>query len=494
MGKISTNATLIFLFFSALVFQSCEESKSDIGRLLYKETKNKIYQNVDSVQYNLIFKQVLLQSEKQLDSTGVIKGFYGKKSNTAFFIKQFASEKKLRQLLKYYGNAPLHGLNPELFDHAKLKGLLDTLYAPNKVKTVDEAYKIIARVELLTAASLIKYTNALQYGTVNPQKTFSRYYMKTARPDSVSMAKVFDISDLKSYLEHIQPQDKAYKKLQAALHQGYVYPGLNKAETEKIIKLNLERLRWKNKNNDDRYVWVNIPDFALTYYVHGKSELTMKVCVGKAKSPAKSDVDYDSPQNHETPILSSTIHTIVVNPTWGIPPSIALKETMVAAMRNPGYLSKRNIKVYYKGKSIPSDSIDWSTKQKSLFQFVQDPGAGNALGKIKFLFNNSSSVYLHDTPSKGTFNRDNRAVSHGCVRVQQPLTLAKTIVRSEGLSHAIETAFNQSGSRYFNIQDKIPVYLDYMTCWVDANGTIQIRPDVYSLDRILYRKMAKFMA
>jgi murein L,D-transpeptidase YcbB/YkuD len=501
------NYFIITLLFSTIIFQSCKKSRSDVGAVLFKESKNKVFKNIDSAKYNQVFRKVLSESEAELRSPAVLRAFYSKNEYEPYFIVNLVPDEKFKELLRYYSKAPEHGLKANLFDYHELKSLVDKIYDKRAIKTVDEAYQTIARLEVLTANSLIKYTNALQYGTVNPRRVFARYYMNTKRPDSVSMSRVFHVKDFKSYLDSIQPQNSSYKKLQQALAQGYQYQGLSKEETARIIKLNMERLRWKNKTNDDRYVWVNIPDFRLTYFEGGKAKLNMKVCVGESKEPnyyeklqeynETGDID-DRPHNHETPLLNSEIHTIVVNPIWNIPKSIAQSEIATKAAEDPYYLANMGIEVYKDGKKIDSDYIDWDevSQENLALDFKQSPGDDNALGKMKFLFKNSSSVYLHDTPAKKAFNLNNRAVSHGCVRVEDPLALAQAIAKSGDMFNRIKADFTDStkDSDSYAIKDKVPVYLDYMTCWVDESDNIQIRPDVYYLDQVLYRKMAKFLA
>ena len=140
--------------------------------------------------------------------------------------------------------------------------------------------------------------------------------------------------------------------------------------------------------------------------------LKMKVCVGKA------------PKN-KTPFLRSNIYEIILNPTWSIPNSIVIKETAVAAAKDSSYLRRHKIRVFRKGKEVHPGKDEWAkvTKDHQPYKLVQDSGSNNALGRIKFNFSNKFSVYLHDTNAKGAFARHNRAVSHGCVRVEKPLYL-----------------------------------------------------------------------
>ncbi|WP_423146235.1 L,D-transpeptidase family protein [Rubrolithibacter danxiaensis] len=508
MTKENIKYLFIFLLFSTTIFQSCKKSRSDIGAILFKESKNRVFKKVDSAAYYKVFKQVLSESEEDVRNPNLINSFYKKHEYEPFFVVNYIKDGQLKEILNYFQKATDHGLDPEFFHYTELKTLADKIYDKHGIKSADEAYKSIARLEVLTATSLIDYSNALQYGIVNPRRIFARYYIKTARPDSLAMLKVFREKDLKTFLDSIQPKDPSYKKLQQALVSGFQYPGLSKEETAKTIKLNLERLRWKTgRDQDNRYVWVNIPDFRLTFFDSGKPKLSMKVCVGESKEinyyeklrqyNDSGDIN-DRPHNHETPILSSAIHTIVVNPVWNIPKSIVQTEIAQKAMEDPYYLSNNGIQVFYKGEQMDADNIDWDavTRDNLQLEFKQSPGDENALGKMKFLFKNSSSVYLHDTPVKSAFNLNNRAISHGCVRVENPLALAEAIAPTGSMFNTIQTEFkgNSEDSRSFSIKNKVPVYLDYMTCWVDSEGKIQIRPDVYHLDQILSRTLGKALS
>ncbi|MEO8948609.1 MAG: L,D-transpeptidase family protein, partial [Mucilaginibacter sp.] len=205
----------------------------------------------------------------------------------------------------------------------------------------------------------------------------------------------------------------------------------------------------------------------------------------------------DHPGPHETPMLNSLIHTADVNPVWNIPKSIANKEIMGEAAKDKFYLDNKGINVYKNGKLIDDpEYIDWSVAEKDgTYEFKQKPGDENALGKIKFLFNNKSSVYLHDTPAKLPFTKPMRAVSHGCVRVGNPQGLALELF-GPGKKYDLITkdmAEDKSSPTSISLTPKVPVYITYTTCWADENGTMQVRKDVYGLDIVLYANMEKFI-
>lgn len=292
----------------------------------------------------------------------------------------------------------------------------------------------------------------------------------------------------------------------------------------------MERLRWKLPDLGEEYVEVNIPDFSLTWFNKQDTLSHMKVCVGgarekdyneKLKLYAKSGNLDDKPKNHETPILYSKLNSIQVNPIWNIPVSIARSEIYWQAVRDPYYLSNNNIKVYYKGKQVMDpDTIQWNKypREKLPYQFKQGSGEGNALGKFKFIFDNGSSIYLHDTNNKSGFARSNRAISHGCVRVEKPLEFAEMLVKDKYQYDQLRMEVNlppidttkmevykkklakkadtlnifQLKPKWFGTKKQVPLIINYITAW-PQNGVIQFRPDVYGLDETLYIAMKKFM-
>jgi murein L,D-transpeptidase YcbB/YkuD len=310
---------------------------------------------------------------------------------------------------------------------------------------------------------------------------------------------------MKHYLDSIQPKDPQYLMLQKALLAGGQAQGMTKEETTRYLVVNMERLRWKNKPTQSKYVIVNIPDYTLDVMENGKSVLNMKVCVGEGRNKDNQNTlaDYDEsdkvdrPFSRETPQLNSMIHSVQVNPVWNIPQSIASKEIMVEAAQDPYYLANKNIDVYENGKVVEDpETINWASVSKDKYEFKQRPGDDNSLGKIKFLFNNKSSVYLHDTPAKAAFNNAMRAVSHGCVRLGDPQALAREIFGEGETYQKIAQYMGEDNPKPTTIAvpKKIPVYITYVTCWADSTGTLQYRPDVYGLDIVLYGHLQKFLA
>jgi murein L,D-transpeptidase YcbB/YkuD len=251
---------------------------------------------------------------------------------------------------------------------------------------------------------------------------------------------------------------------------GDVLQALNVPVEERIrqIELNLERWRWLPETLGERYVLVNIPTYHLTAVENGRVGLQMRVVTGKEDSP--------------TPIFSDEMTTVVFSPYWNVPPDIARNETMPAVMRDPGYLGRNNLEVVRAGRVLDPWSVDWSRPGR--VQFRQRPGAHNALGGVKFMFPNQFDVYLHDTPADALFGRVERDYSHGCVRLEKPVELAQWVLRDrpEWTPEKIQAAMTSGREQHVALKHHIPVYIVYETVWVDDDGTVEFREDVYGHD------------
>ncbi|PAW92087.1 L,D-transpeptidase [Mucilaginibacter sp. MD40] len=491
---------------TGLLLQSCgKKSRSDLGAELYKKTKNKVFKDATPEGLETVFKEVLAQQKGKMSQPQIITAFYEQNGYDPVFVMDHTFNGDVDLTANYLEKAGQHGLDPNMFKADQIKQLTAKFKDKKAIKDLNEAYHDIAMLELLTANSLLTYSNALQYGMVSPRKIYQRYFTATKRPDSVSMFATLHAKNLKTFLDSIQPKNPQYLMLQKALTAGGAAKGMSKEETQRYLVVNMERLRWKNKPHEDKYVIVNIPDYRLDVIENGHSALNMRVIVGEGRNTDNqiSLAEYnendkiDRPFSRETPQLNSLIYAAQVNPVWNIPQSIATKEIMVEAAKDPYYLENKGIDVYQGGKKVDDpETIDWSKASKGDYEFKQRPGDLNSLGKIKFLFKNNSSVYLHDTPARNAFNQNMRALSHGCVRVGDPLALAKSLF---GDSKAYETidkdmADPKPSPTTLELPKKVPVYITYVTCWADENGTLQYRPDVYGLDVVLYGHLKKFLA
>ena len=232
-------------------------------------------------------------------------------------------------------------------------------------------------------------------------------------------------------------------------------PSANPVDT---IIVNMERWRWYPRDLGNPHVVVNIPDYSLSLFNDGKVYWKTRIVVGK---PDKA-----------TPLVSAEMKFITVNPTWNVPPSIIEKEYLPALQEDPQALDRIGLKL--------TQDADGTV------HISQPPGAGNALGRIRFNFPNKFLVYQHDTPDKYLFARDKRAYSHGCMRVQNPLTygekLLSLVLPKEHYTEArLESMFGGSEIN-INFPKFIPVHLTYQTAFVDDAGKLQLRDDVYGRD------------
>lgn len=499
--------SLLFLMAAIFTLQACKKSDSEIGQVFFKETDNKVFKEVQNEAFISVFKKMLEEKKSSLRNPKFITGYYESNGFQPVLVTRHLPEEKLKVMADYLSKANSHGLDPQIFAANSLADLLKKVYDKNAIKTVDEAYKVIAELEILASNSLIDYSNALQFGMISPRRIYASYYTETKRPDSTSMLAVFKVNDLKNYLDSIQPKGDQYLALQKGLAEGSTAPGHTTEETARMLQVNLERLRWKNRKDDKKFVIVNIPDFRLDVIENEKSILNMKVCVGEGRKLKDTDLlrEYDEidlkkdrPFSRETPQLGSMIHSVQVNPVWNIPESIATKEITKHAAADRYYLANNNIDVFKDGKMIEDpELIDWSDPDagKNYF-FKQRSGNGNSLGKIKFLFKNEVAVYLHDTPAQAAFNQPMRAVSHGCVRLEKPLELAHALFGDSKQYEQIKADMAQTENqeaRDIALPKQVPVYLTYFTTWKAEDGTLQFRKDIYGLDVVLYSYLQKLV-
>jgi murein L,D-transpeptidase YcbB/YkuD len=224
--------------------------------------------------------------------------------------------------------------------------------------------------------------------------------------------------------------------------------------------INMERIRWMPAAPSTDYILVNIPEFTLHAYEEGQLAFNMDVVVG---SEANSTV-----------IFSGTLNQVVFSPYWNVPTSILKREVLPGIKKNPNYLQRHN--------------MEWNNGTVR-----QKPGKSNSLGLVKFLFPNSYSIYFHDTPSKSLFNESQRAFSHGCIRLSEPKKLAEWLLRRDSTwtEEKITTAMNAGKEKYVRLRGKneVPVFIGYFTSWVDQDGNLQFRKDVYGHDKKMEERL-----
>lgn len=241
-----------------------------------------------------------------------------------------------------------------------------------------------------------------------------------------------------------------------------------------IILANMERWRWLPRELGETHVRLNIPEFLVRVHKRGEMIHEERAVVGKPENP--------------TPAFSDEIQTIVFNPYWNVPPSIAFKEILPAVRRNPEFLAKHRLEVHWAGRRGPVDpnSVDWDYVDPNKLSLRQPPGHNNALGNIKFVFPNRHSVYMHDTPTKSLFNQTVRAHSHGCMRLRNPQKLAEILLAAQGWTAArVQDAIDNGYDQSVGLARKVPVHITYFTAWADENGQLKTFRDIYGHDEPL---------
>lgn len=280
---------------------------------------------------------------------------------------------------------------------------------------------------------------------------------------------------------------KQYQKIKGLKVDGKLSTALvnklNNTGKEKFTRIAITLDRYKALQPlPSQYVWVNIPTYYLTVKENDTVVLTSKVVVGKTYT--------------RTPELSSAISDMITYPQWTIPASIIAKEILPGLQKDPGYTNRKGYSILdNKGNVIDPYFIDWSQYKKGIpYRVVQGSGDANALGVLKFNFPNKHSVYLHDTNQRYLFSRTNRALSHGCVRVESWKNLANYILKSDSLSSAKFTSVDSLNKwlslkqkRVIPVRKKVPVFIKYFTC-EGVNGKIVFYDDIYDEDRKLRNK------
>ncbi|CAL1519876.1 L,D-transpeptidase family protein [Chitinophaga sp. MM2321] len=229
------------------------------------------------------------------------------------------------------------------------------------------------------------------------------------------------------------------------------------------LLINMERMKWMPVAPKGKLILVNIPAFVLHVTDEGKKLFDMDIVVGK--------------EGHSTTMFSGQLNQVVFSPYWNIPRSIVRKEILPGMQRNKHYLADKNMEITGEANGLPV--------------VRQRPGGKNALGRVKFLFPNSYHIYFHDTPEKGLFSRDNRAYSHGCIRLKDPVKMAQFVLEDSPVwtNEKIDSAMNSGKEKFVGLKHPVPVIITYFTAWVDDQQVLHFAQDVYGHDAVMKTKM-----
>jgi murein L,D-transpeptidase YcbB/YkuD len=312
-------------------------------------------------------------------------------------------------------------------------------------------------------------------------KTFARIDLSASKEMAAltSLNSALSKINFREELELQSTHDNSYlyflQALKAALLKNQ-NDSVSMRRREQLI-VNLERLRWK-KNRPDRYALVNAPSFKLRIVEKDSVILETKVIVGKPETP--------------TPELNSVIRSFIIYPYWHVPRSI-VKEILPHIQEDTVYLKRHNYDVLNSlGKPVKASAIDWQAYDGETFPYIlrQREGSENTMGVIKFIFHNNYGVYLHDTNARRLFSKTDRALSHGCIRVQKAVELARYMIREDYIVSPEDL------DQYMQLQHRmevvlpkpIPVFLDYFTCEI-VNGEVWYYEDIYNKDELVLQAL-----
>lgn len=287
------------------------------------------------------------------------------------------------------------------------------------------------------------------------------------------------------FIERLKSFQRINGLLDDAIVGTYTGLALEQSNEDRFYRaaLSLEKWRWK-KNYPERYIRVNIPEYSLYFYHEDSLVRKHRVIVGATVTP--------------TPEFHATMKTMITNPFWHVPYSISSTEILTAARKDTGYFSKKGYKIFKDGSQIDPTTVNWGEVSSNNFNYRvrQNGGGGNSLGRIKFMFPNVHSVFIHDTPTKYLFKNDVRSYSHGCIRLHEPFELAKAILTTEENKvkpDELDTLVKRGSQKAIEVNQEFEVFIEYITTIGDSTGNIVFYTDIYKRDeRMINHTFKKF--
>jgi L,D-transpeptidase YcbB len=375
-------------------------------------------------------------------NVALLRRFYARHGFAPVWMSRPAQASALTSAVLRAGD---QGLSPQLF-HANL------LLSP----TLPPLYR-----ELVQSDAFLAYAGALAHGVVPVEL---RRDDETLTPEPIDILAALDAAitspDPAAAIEALAPTTPTYRALRQALQNldsGIPVSGKIATNRLRAIEVNLERERWLPRHLPPDRVWVNVADERLVMYRNDQPVLSTKVIVGQDEL------------HNQSPEFEVAISGVLFNPPWNIPPDIATNEILPKTVSDPNYLAEHNMVMLPNG----------------ILQQVAGPNSG--LGQLMFMMRNRFDVYLHDTPSKNLFARDNRRISHGCIRVEKPRELAALLMQQP--IDAIDQAIATGGTTETNLPQPVPAFVVYETAFADADGRLQFRPDIYDRDTEIWQQL-----
>jgi murein L,D-transpeptidase YcbB/YkuD len=361
-----------------------------------------------------------------------------------------------------------------------LKGLLPAQQGYGRLKTALIVYRALAE---RGGWPVIPGDGRLEKGIKSDRVPLLRSRLKVTGEMPATVDSVSDLFD-----EAVEEAVKRFQLRHGLFDDGIVgtrtLRALNVPVEKRIrqIELNLERWRWLPQNMGNPYIMVNIAGYGLEVVENESPVLTMKIIVGTAFQ--------------KTPVFSGKMTYIEMNPFWNVPHSIATEETLGKIRKNPEFFAKENMKVFtagQNGETVNPASIDWSALSENNFPYRlrQEPGPRNPLGRIKFMFPNKHSVYLHDTSDPQLFRKERREFSHGCIRIEKPMDMTEFVMRGskDWSREKVAAVLKTKETTVAYLPKPIPVHILYFTAWGNGDGTVHFLEDIYRRDERLEKAL-----
>lgn len=506
--KLSRFLPIIFCLVLCACHDRVPNSNLQLSMDYYQQLHNPSYAINSQVIRGLM--DSLMRNDSDRNSSDLrTRNYYGNEGGF-IWIDRHGVDQRADTLVKFLQKVTDMGFSQRLFYVRAIERDLRRLRALDLDSGSYQINHVMARLEYRLTKSYLRYVVGQRFGFVNPTYVFNRLDSIAPSPyDTVKHAVkyrgLYDVKidhvdnhfyalalrmaksdSLGKFLYDVQPTDPFYYQLERRLAQDK----LGKAERAMIL-CNMERCRWRQADAPrlhKKYVVVNIPSFHLMGIDH-EDTLTMRIGCGSFKT--------------KTPLLSSRINRMELNPRWTIPHSILVKD-IVRHVGNPSYFYSHNYFAIERatGKEIDPRHLTRQMLLSGAYGVAQRGGKGNALGRIIFRFDNNFSVFLHDTSSRGVFSREDRGVSHGCVRIEKPYDFAVFLLKDKDELTMEKIKYSMTADSLENrkmvivalkVNPQIPLFITYYTMYPMAGGRIEMYPDVYGYDGVIYNLLRKYI-
>jgi murein L,D-transpeptidase YcbB/YkuD len=391
-----------------------------------------------------------------------LESFYAGRSGSSLWMMETGFSPQGQAVLDEIRKADDFGLSSAAFD------LPDTTDAPTS-----EDARAIAEIKLDLA--ILQYARHARGGRANPPSLSKLIDQRLSlRDPNTVLIEIAAAEAPDAYLRSLHPQHEQFERLRQALIKARSEGGKN----VKLILVNMERWRWMPEDLGSLHVWLNVPEFMVHIVKNGKTLYSEKIVVGQLK--------------YATPVFSADLKSIVFNPEWTVPPTI-VREDLLPKLRgggglfgggNTAILRQHGLNVRYNGRVVDPSSIDWNRVNMGAISFNQPPGPKNVLGKVKFIYPNSHTVYMHDTIKRELLEKTVRAEGHNCPRVANPGKVAAVILgEDQNMSKAqVEKLLAGGYNSAVGLTHRVPVHTTYFTAVVDDEGKVATFGDIYKLD------------